>query len=142
MDKQLLLTKQQQVRTDNERIHVRRENNTFILMITNASLEDIGYYACRVSGIRAPMQLNPCTFTSTTVDTFLLFFCLYLDKLTPSKISSGLSRCPGYVLNAWQMSINFPSSLFSLVSRAPLSLLLSSTYTCLSLSLSQCLPTL
>ena len=54
--------------------------------------------------------------------TLFLVSCLYLDKLTPSKISSGLSRCPGYVLNACKMSINF-SPLSSL--RAPSSLSLS-----------------
>jgi hypothetical protein len=49
VDKQLLLTTQEAVRTLSPRIRVLRENNTFILIIENVSLEDVGYYACRVS---------------------------------------------------------------------------------------------
>ena len=52
VDKQLVLSKQEILRTNNPRIRVRRENSTFVLIIEKATLEDIGYYACKVCHVK------------------------------------------------------------------------------------------
>lgn len=49
VDKQLLLTTQDVVRTTNPRIRIKRQNDTFMLMIDKVILQDVGFYACRVS---------------------------------------------------------------------------------------------
>ena len=61
VDKQLLLTTQATVKTTNPRISIRRQNDTFVLVIDKATLEDVGYYACRVSDCNHtchPRQFN------------------------------------------------------------------------------------
>lgn len=49
VDRQLLLSTQTSVRTRNPRVRIARENDTFVLVIDQATLDDVGYYACRVS---------------------------------------------------------------------------------------------
>lgn len=48
VDRQVLLTTQTTVRTKNSRIGIVRHNDTFVLVIDKATLDDVGYYACRV----------------------------------------------------------------------------------------------
>ena len=64
MDKQLLLTNQETIKTTNPRISILRQNNAFVLVIDKATLDDVGYYACRVSDADRTCHSDqfPCIF--------------------------------------------------------------------------------
>ena len=49
IDKQLLLTVEDKVKTSNPRIKVVRNGTTYTLFIDSITLEDAGYYACRIN---------------------------------------------------------------------------------------------
>ena len=92
VDKQLLLTTQEAVRTSSHRIRVRRENNTFTLIIENVGLDDVGYYACRVRKSRREslFQLISC----------VLFYSFFFYRSIP--VPRNLK------LGSWMWWVMFP----------------------------------